>query len=143
MAKEGLYELLCLPTHLSGNKTPYAAVLSSSFMPKSINCISNPVSMLLFNLSSVKLANVSVESSETDRSSNDALRDIDLWHFRLGHPNESALKSILLSCNQFKLNKNSVLSFCCACQYGKQSKQNFKSTETKTSKALELIHADL
>ena len=128
MAREGLYELLCLPTHLSGNKTPYAAVLSSFFMPESINCISNPVSMLSFNLSSVKLANVCVESSETDRSSNDTLKDIDLWHLRLGHPNKSAMKNTLLSCNQFKLNKNSVPSFCCACQYGKQSKQNFKST---------------
>ena len=84
-----------------------------------------------FNLNSVKLANVSVESTETDRSSNDALRDIDLWHLRLRHPNEIALKSTLLSCNQFKLNKNNAPSFCCACQYGKQSKQNFKSRETK------------
>ncbi|KAH9717402.1 retrovirus-related pol polyprotein from transposon RE2 [Citrus sinensis] len=58
------------------------------------------VSMPSFNLNSVKLANVSVESTETDRSSNDALRDIDLWHLRLGHLNESALKSTLLSCNQ-------------------------------------------
>ena len=99
--------------------------------------------MLSFNLNSVKLDNVSVESTETDRSSNDALRDIDLWHLRLGHLNESALKSTLLSCNQVKLNKNFVPSFFCACQYRKQSKQNFKSTETKTSKALELIHADL
>ena len=122
MAREGLYEPLCLPTHLSGNKTPYATVLSSSFKPKSINCISNPVSMLSFNFSTVKLANVCVESSEIDRSSNDALKDIDLWHLRLGHPNEYALKSTLLSCNQFKLNKNYVPSFCCACQYGKQFK---------------------
>ena len=116
VARVGLYELLCLPTHLSGNKTPYATVLSSFFMPKSINCISNPVSMLSFNSSSVKLANVCVESSETGKLGNDVLKDIDLWHLRLGHPNESALKSTLLSCNQLKLNKNYVPLFCCACQ---------------------------
>ena len=122
VAREGLYELLCLPTHLSGNKTHYAAVLFSSFMSKSISCISNPVFMLSFNPSSVKLANVCFESTKTDESSNDVLKDIDLWHLRLGHPNESALKSTLLSCNQFKLNNNYVPSFCCACQYGKLSK---------------------
>ena len=54
-----------------------------------------------------------------------------------------ALKNTLLSCNQLRINKNIIPSFCCACQYGKQSKQQFKNTETKTKIALELIHTDL
>ena len=107
MARDGLYELLYLPTHLNGNKTFYAAVLSASSMSESINCISSPVSMLSFNLNSNKSINVSVGSIKTDESSSDVLRDIkeiDLWHLRLGHLNVFALKSTLMSCNQFKIN---------------------------------------
>ena len=48
-----------------------------------------------------------------------------------------------MSCNQLRRNKNVISSFCCACQYGKQSKQQLKNTETKTKTALELIHIDL
>ena len=40
-------------------------------------------------------------------------------------------------------NKMSDLSFCKACQYGKQHILSFKSSETKTTSALEIIHSDL
>ncbi|KAH9726247.1 retrovirus-related pol polyprotein from transposon RE1 [Citrus sinensis] len=147
VARDGLYELLCMPTHLSGNKVTYAAELSSSSIPESISCISNPMSMACFNFSvdsNESLGTSVVESSRADTSSrNFRTNEMDLWHLRLGHPNESVLKNTLLSCNQLNFNKNIFPSFCDACQYGKQSKLNFKSIETKTSTALELIHKQL
>ena len=51
VARDRLYELLCMLTHMSGNKVTYVAMLSSSSVSKSINCISNLVSMLFFNSS--------------------------------------------------------------------------------------------
>ena len=94
-------------------------------------------------------SNVSVSVNEfnvTDESGGSvskAAKEIDLCHLRLWHPNLLALKNTLLSCNQLRINKNVIPSFCCACQYGKQSKQQFKNTETKIKTALELIHTDL
>ncbi|KAH9693065.1 retrovirus-related pol polyprotein from transposon RE1 [Citrus sinensis] len=148
VARDGLYELLCMPTHLSGNKVTYAAELSSFSESESISYISNPMSMMCFNFSVGSNESVSTsiaESSEADKASSRNLRtnDMDLWHYRLGHPNLSVLRNTLLSCNQLNINKNIFPSFCNACQYGKQAKQSFKSIETKTSTALELVHSDL
>lgn len=42
VAREGLYELLCLPTHLSSVDVLYASSISEL-----INCISNPVYAVL------------------------------------------------------------------------------------------------
>ena len=39
--------------------------------------------------------------------------------------------------------KKSDLSFCKACQYGKQHRLSFKSSERKTDSAMEIIHSDL
>ena len=145
MARDGLYELLCLLANLSRNKIPYAALLFASSKLESINNISCPVSMLSFN-SSNESVKVNVESSVANKSSGNnlqAAKEIDLWHSRLGHPSILVLKNTLLSCNQLKINKDDVPSFCCACQYGKQSIQPFKSTEVKTKLAFELIHIDL
>ena len=144
VARDGLYELMHLPAILSRNKIPYAALFSVFSKSESINNISCHVSMLSFNLSNESVK-VSVESNVADESSSNSLQaaeQINLWHSRQGHPSTSVLKNILLSCNQLKINKDDVHSFCSACQYGKQSKQSFKSTETKTKTALELIHTD-
>ena len=148
VARDGLYKLLCMPTHLSGNKVTYAVELSSFSKSESISYISNPMSMMCFNSSVGSNESVSTsvaESSEADKASSRNFRtnDMDLWHYRLGHPNLSVLRNTLLSCNQLNINKNIFPSFCNACQYGKQAKQSFKSIETKTSTALELIHSDL
>ncbi|KAH9667197.1 retrovirus-related pol polyprotein from transposon RE1 [Citrus sinensis] len=145
VARDGLYELMHLPAILSRNKIPYAALFSVLSNSESMNNISCPVSMLSFN-SSNESVKVSVESNIDDESSSNNLQateEIDVWQSRLGHPSTSFLKNTLLSCNQLKINKDNVPSFCSACQYGKQSKQSFKNTETKTKTALELIHTDL
>ena len=78
--------------------------------------------MLSFSSNGNESFNVN-ESSVTDESNDSvskATKEIDLLHLRLGHPKVFALKNTLLSCNQLKINKNITLSFCCACQYGKQ-----------------------
>ena len=62
---------------------------------------------------------------------------------RLCHPNINALMKTLSACNISLRNKIYGLSFCKACQYGKQHRLSFKHSETKTSKALEIIHSDL
>lgn len=85
-------------------------------------------------LSLVELINQVVESGTSE---------IDLWHLRLGHPNILVLKNTLLSRNQLNINKNIVPLFCDACQYRKQLKLSFKSTEKKTRTILELIHSNL
>ena len=49
----------------------------------------------------------------------------------------------LSACNISFGNKTSGLSFYKVCQYGKQHRLSFKHSQTKTSKALEIIHSDL
>ena len=145
VARDGLYELMHLPAILSRNKNPHAVFSSILSNSESLNNSSCPVSMLSFN-SSNESVNVSVESNIADESSSNnlqAVEEADVWHSRLGHPSILILKNTLLSCNKLKINKDDVPSFCSACQYRKQSKQPFKSTETKTKTALELIHTDL
>lgn len=84
MAREGLYELLCLPAHLNGKKIPHTAILSSK--SESIKCISNPVSMVSFSTINSESVNVkSLESSRADETNSSDLRasnEIDLWHLR-------------------------------------------------------------
>ena len=81
VAKDGLHELLCMPTHLSGNKVTYAAELSSFSKPESISCISNPMSIMCFNFSVGSNESVCTnegtsvaESSEADKTSSRNLR---------------------------------------------------------------------
>ncbi|KAH9666887.1 ABC transporter G family member 40 [Citrus sinensis] len=126
MAKDGLYKLLCLPLNSSQAKS----VLSSSTISSSlflVNKAHKPESML------------SVNCSEKCTSS----KVLDLWHLRLGHPNVVALRKTLSACNISLGNKKFDLSFCKACQYGKQHRLLFKSSERKTKHALEIIHSDL
>ena len=89
MARDGSYELLCLPIHLSRSKNLHTAFLSVSSIPVSIRSISDPLSMLSFNSNGNESVSVN-ESSVTDKSNGSvskATKEIDLWHFRLGHPN--------------------------------------------------------
>ena len=82
---------------------------------------------------------LSVNCSEKCTSS----KVLDLWHLRLGHPNVIALRKTLSACNISLGNKKFDVSFYKACQYGKQHRLSFKSSETKTKHALEIIHSDL
>ncbi|KAH9680638.1 retrovirus-related pol polyprotein from transposon RE1 [Citrus sinensis] len=69
---------------------------------------------------------------------------MDVFHRRLGHPAPYVLKTIFKACNDSAIfNKIEKLSFCNACQYGKNHMLHFNSVETKTTLPLQLIYADL
>lgn len=54
---------------------------------------------------------------------------------------------LLKNCKQIKVSQRAILSsmssLCEACQLRKIHKQHFLTTETKTTKVLELVHTDL
>lgn len=67
----------------------------------------------------------------------------DLWHRLLGHPSSHALSHLplqfLSSCN----NSPSTLSFCDACQLGKQARLPFSTSHSRATAPFDLIHCDL
>lgn len=67
------------------------------------------------------------------------------WHERLGHVNERDLKIALRrTLQKGDWNENEKLSFCKACILGKQTRIPFpKSSNSRSTKLLELIHTDL
>lgn len=65
-----------------------------------------------------------------------------LWHNRLGHPGEAALR-FLASSGFFKFSKADVSSLCHACQLGKHTRQPFFSSNSVVSEPFEIIHSDV
>ena len=108
IAKDRLHKLLSLPHNSSQFKS---ILLSSTATPSllTVNKIPGPKSML------------SISCNETCTSNN----VLDLWHMRLGHPNINALVKTLSACNISFGNKTYGLSFCKACQLGKQHRLFF------------------
>ena len=71
---------------------------------------------------------------------------IDLWHKRLGHLNRQALKKTAEITHGIKLDAkdfNERTKGCTVCIEGKHRKSPFRPREIKTTKPLELVHADL
>lgn len=72
------------------------------------------------------------------------VKQIDIMHRRLGHPNKQVLIKVMSSCNQFKgMNKECSMFFCSTCMHEKSHKLHHSSTPNKTAKPLELVHTDL
>ena len=65
----------------------------------------------------------------------------DIWHRRLGHPNNQVLQH-LSSVQAISFNKN-TLSMCEPCQLGKSCKLPFSSSDFQSSRPLERIHCDV
>jgi hypothetical protein len=65
-----------------------------------------------------------------------------LWHLRLGHPNNHALKLVLQSCNLSFGNKDSI-PFCTACCVGKSHRLHSSASTTVYHHPLELVYSDL
>ena len=70
--------------------------------------------------------------------------DVNLLRRRLGHSAVHVLKTVINSCNKFgSLNKIQNLEFCNACQFGKNHMLHFNFVQTKSTKPLQLLYADL
>jgi histone deacetylase 1/2 len=65
-----------------------------------------------------------------------------LWHFRLGHANSTAIKTILNLCKVPCSNKNASLS-CTFCCIGKSHRLHAPLSSTVYTKPFEVIHCDL
>lgn len=65
----------------------------------------------------------------------------NLWHKRLGHPSPVILAKVLHSINTPFTTKD--LSFCDACQLGKNHLMHFSSSTIKTTTPLQIIHSDV
>ena len=68
-----------------------------------------------------------------------------LWHRRYGHLNEQSLQKLVREelVNRLDYDTSGKVGVCEACIGGKQCKAAFKTSTTKTSEALELVHSDL
>lgn len=66
--------------------------------------------------------------------------NIDVWHYRLGHPSTSVLSNICQKFPYVKINKKFV---CDSCHQAKQSKLSFSDSTTLTAKPFELVHMDI
>lgn len=66
--------------------------------------------------------------------------DVQLWHYKLGHPSSRILSQVLHQCN-FRF---SPLNHVCeACQFGKSKKLPFSQSLSHASSPFELVHTDL
>lgn len=77
-------------------------------------------------------------------SANLARKDatLDVWHRRLGHPNDTSLKKILAS-KGIKVNTKEEVSTCETCIQGKMSKSAFPLSSSRAENCLDLVHSDL
>ena len=68
-----------------------------------------------------------------------------LWHRRFRHLNEQSLQKLMKKelVNQFDYDISRKVGICESCIGGKQSKAPFKTSTTKISEPLELVHSDL
>lgn len=82
-------------------------------------------------------------SPEVNMMANMNSESFDLWHKRLGHTNSTnmmMIKNGIVAGVDFNAN---VDKFCETCVKGKHSRLPFRSSDTKTSALLELVHSDL
>ncbi len=68
-----------------------------------------------------------------------------LWHRRFGHLNKQSLQKLVKKelVNRLDYDTSGRVGICESCIGGKQSKVPFKTSTTKTSEPLELVHSDL
>ena len=93
---DGLYSFHNLK--LQGN--PSMLMSTSASVPN----VEFPTSATTINNTSNIVSNSDVTSSSS----------VNLWHARLGHPNDHVIKIVLKQCNISQLNKN-IIEFCSSC----------------------------
>ena len=65
-----------------------------------------------------------------------------MWHRRLAHCNNQTLNS-LLSNSVLSCNKSDLSPLCSACQFGKQTKLPFTTSNTIVNHPFDIVHSDL
>lgn len=78
----------------------------------------------------------------TNSQNSTALSSYNIWHCRLGHPNQVILRKVMTICDIPLLNK-SYTDFCTACCMGKLHRLHSQPSVTVYDKPLELIFTDL
>ena len=93
------------------------------------------------SLYGLKIARKSKESVNMAEHQNEKR----LWHRRLGHINEQSMKKLVDKdlVSQPNFDMSGEIGVCEACIGGKQCKNSFTSSQTVTSKPLELVHSDI
>ncbi|KAM8718685.1 hypothetical protein ACLKA7_001404 [Drosophila subpalustris] len=89
---------------------------------------------------------VDTEQQQVNQIIDDKQKDINLWHYRMGHVNERDLMSMAKSGKVHGLNINAGtrMSQCEVCISEKQAASSYKSaTEKRTSDLLEIVHSDV
>lgn len=85
------------------------------------------------------MENFCLMASKSDNTSNTML-----WHRRFGHVNFGALCGLKNAVTGIELKGNDMqIKQCKVCDLGKQHRQPFPTSETRTKKTLELVHTDL
>lgn len=69
-------------------------------------------------------------------------KDVDVWHTRLGYPNNKILMHVLNSMN-YAISSNCTMSFYHAYQLGNLNQTTFPWSISQTNKSLELIYSNL
>lgn len=70
------------------------------------------------------------------------VKQMEMWHKRLGHPSFRTLVKVLETCNQ-KPSINESEFFCDDCQLGKSHLLPFTLSSSHSTQPLELIHTDI
>ena len=85
-------------------------------------------------------------SQEQGLAAAEGLKELNMWHQRLGHINEQQLKEMARKelVTGLKFKSTAELSFCEACVKGKSHRKPFRSVGgIRSSRKLQLIHSDV
>ena len=123
VSADGLYSFHNLKLQDSPSLLMSASTVSNVDSPSSALTVNNNSSTVISNFvsSSLSVAN--------------------LWHARLGHPNDHVMKIVLTHCNIASLNKNST-GFCASCCMGRSHRLPSHNS-TSVYSPLELIFTNL
>ena len=74
-----------------------------------------------------------------------SIDETELWHKRLGHPNDQVMKVLIdkKAVSGIKMSSVNKLDMCNACIEGKMTRKPFPRSETQSDCALDLIHSDV
>ena len=101
--------------------------------------ISRQHSSIFSKKSQINIVSVSANNSESFVVSSS--KPSNLWHARLGHPNDHVLRLVLTQCNIHSINKTTY--FCNSCYVGKSHRLSSSLSNTIYNSPLELIYNDL